>query len=1373
MKRLGHILRRVISVTVVILVLLVGGAVAFARTEYANRWLREEVIRVLHEDFGLEASFEEVEFEWLPPRIHVVRTEVTGSDGRPLVVVDRITIGLQPAALLQGRIEFSEITLEEPEINLIVEGRRVINLPQLRRSGDDDDSGGGQKIGDMGVLAGRVNLEIRDAPGGPVHLLLDDTNLDLTLDTEGATDVRLLISSGSLRQGEVTYEIGLIQARIMVRDGQALLRGVRLRLGDLRLEVTRATAGISAPFDVEGHLELELPLEMIRDFPVSVPLLEGSINLTADVTRRDGQLSVQGSLDAEDVIIGPEFIGSDHTLGPHPIGDVQAQFHYEPDRVTASEVTIVRPAEGDGRLIVRNLSVGLRAEGMPIAGQVEFDQVELAHIIIDAGLYASRVRALISGETTMEGNLLGGFRLRFRPLQLQLHNFQTLSTSILKDDGDLIIGIPNSSVQGKVVVDNDGVHLNNMIVSLGRSVLNVEALLGIRSPTRWWLRASTPEGGELHLEDVGPIAGLAMEGHGAVSAHIQGTYGDPSIEGRLDLRDYSIADIPLGHVRGALRYRGLVISLPQVQGEVGQSTYQFTEGRVDFRNGVRLDGLALLEPFFISQAVDMFNVEGAAREAEGMLRGQARISYTSRSNRWLVDVTGALSGATYSGFGVGDGEVDVGYDTGDITVHRVALRRRGGEALVRGTLSRHSELDMDVDIRGLPLSAIEPLPEQIRSIEGDLRGRVSLRGTTAFPRATGRIELSPMIYRGTRFMPSRVNFDLQGDELLLDGGLGGRLLRIEELRVHLTAPYPLWIRGTIRGLRLADLLGPGVLPEGLSIRLDATLDGGIEAGRLADASGTTIHTPQGEVTIWGAAQRDLGMSGWVRIDTLEVDHPAVTIRNLAAVPIDLAQDRVVFRQVSDFSVYSPTLRQSTTVSLGGWASMENLGLEMSGALDLAFVPALIDDVAEISGRLTVREASISGSIREPALLGEASFDISRLVLAGLESYPADDLRGRLRFSRNVVILEDVAARVLGGQVEGDGRVTLDGLSLGAYHLQWRFRDAFLSLGPRSSAVVNGSVALDSPASEGGLPLAGGRIEVVRLRYEEPIELFSADLNGVSRTRRTEVQTYDQGSDVIRLDLQLTGADNLRIANNLARTDLIIDDTAQPFRLIGTNQYQTARGTVRMTPHGALSFRDNQFDIDRGILVFTDPFEINPSIDLVATAMRRDWVITLRVTGTLNEPRISLTSEPELAEADITLLLTVGLTREETEQMGYLSAASSAIPELLWSLSGVDDEVNRVLSVDGERPMFDEFRITTDYSRRTGRPEPRIRIARRLTDSIRLGASAGLAETRDFEANLEVDLPMVSEGLSFDVAYENDTSFNLGNIGGDLRWRLEF
>jgi hypothetical protein len=62
------------------------------------------------------------------------------------------------------------------------------------------------------------------------------------------------------------------------------------------------------------------------------------------------------------------------------------------------------------------------------------------------------------------------------------------------------------------------------------------------------------------------------------------------------------------------------------------------------------------------------------------------------------------------------------------------------------------------------------------------------------------------------------------------------------------------------------------------------------------------------------------------------------------------------------------------------------------------------------------------------------------------------------------------------------------------------------------------------------------------------------------------------------------------------------------------------------------------------------------------------------------------------------------------------------------------------------------------------------VGRRLTDSVRIGASAALSEHRDVEASVEVE---ITDSLSFEGVYENETDFGYGNLGGDLRWRIEF
>ena len=78
----------------------------------------------------------------------------------------------------------------------------------------------------------------------------------MTFDDEGNPSIRLLIAGGRLSRREGDHEVKLIQGRILVRDNQAVLRHVKVRLGDVMLAVPRATVGLQAPFDVDGSGEV-------------------------------------------------------------------------------------------------------------------------------------------------------------------------------------------------------------------------------------------------------------------------------------------------------------------------------------------------------------------------------------------------------------------------------------------------------------------------------------------------------------------------------------------------------------------------------------------------------------------------------------------------------------------------------------------------------------------------------------------------------------------------------------------------------------------------------------------------------------------------------------------------------------------------------------------------------------------------------------------------------------------------------------------------------------------------------------------------------------------------------------------------------------
>jgi translocation and assembly module TamB len=236
-----------------------------------------------------------------------------------------------------------------------------------------------------------------------------------------------------------------------------------------------------------------------------------------------------------------------------------------------------------------------------------------------------------------------------------------------------------------------------------------------------------------------------------------------------------------------------------------------------------------------------------------------------------------------------------------------------------------------------------------------------------------------------------------------------------------------------------------------------------------------------------------------------------------------------------------------------------------------------------------------------------------------------------------------------------------------------------------------------------------------------------------------------------------------VRNNLIDATFRIDDTSQPFRIVGTNQLFGLVGAV-VIDDGEVLFRRSVFDVTRGVVTFDSPWRVDPRFDVVAETEVRDWRITLTATGRRDDLRLTTTAQPDLSEEDVVLLLTVGMTREEVELLGAEGAVGGALAEVFDEALGVSERVGRFV------PIFDQMRLTTEYSQRTGRSEPRITVGKRLTDAARIEASSAITDTRDFRAVFSYE---VTDRTSIEGVYDNNNDQQFGNVGADIRWRIEF
>jgi translocation and assembly module TamB len=469
-------------------------------------------------------------------------------------------------------------------------------------------------------------------------------------------------------------------------------------------------------------------------------------------------------------------------------------------------------------------------------------------------------------------------------------------------------------------------------------------------------------------------------------------------------------------------------------------------------------------------------------------------------------------------------------------------------------------------------------------------------------------------------------------------------------------------------------------------------------------------------------------------------------------------------------------------------------------------PVNLSALANTVPRIQRAEGSFGGKVRVHGAFDRldysGSFDLKNgsITVKGLGA-PITDLDLGLAIDSGEIRIARGSAKFGGGTLALSGSAPLRGFALGGARATLTAREVSLPSNNGVEGVLDADLVANwqpnSDSAERNLPELSGDITFRSLAYTRPLTM-SADIESLTqRGKRTQFEAYDPSEDALALDLVLRSAVPLKIRNNLVDAELNLG--AEGLALSGTNQRFGLRGLVRLKPGGRIRLRRNEFEIREGFVRFDDPTRIAPEVDVTAateykrysdigaapagatttttgtgaqsgsatSASGGRWLIKMHAHGDADKLRIDLSSEPTLSQDDIFLLLTVGLTRAELDQARSASVGESVALEALGTLTGADRAVTEAV------PVIDEFRFGSAYSSRAGRTEPTITIGKRLADRIRASVTSGVAESREVRSNVEWQLnPNVSVEGSYDNVNDISSS-SLGNLGADVRWRLEF
>ena len=355
-------------------------------------------------------------------------------------------------------------------------------------------------------------------------------------------------------------------------------------------------------------------------------------------------------------------------------------------------------------------------------------------------------------------------------------------------------------------------------------------------------------------------------------------------------------------------------------------------------------------------------------------------------------------------------------------------------------------------------------------------------------------------------------------------------------------------------------------------------------------------------------------------------------------------------------------------NLGTWGTWVPTGWRLGGQMKTSAV---------FSGRFGAPE--ITGSIEGSALS-------ARNFLEGVNISDGDVL---ISLQGSGARIERFTAKGGAGSLRIDGAATLGESPSATLQLK---AERFVLLGRVDRRVVaSGSAQLslgrDSVSVNGGFTIDEGLIDFTRSdapTLSDDVQVVRAAASGATRGAPGDATTASGDalpalptpapSRNVALDLKIGLGTKLRLRGRGIETGLRGD-----LRLTAPGGRLAINGTIAAAG-GTYAAYGQKLTIDRGQITFNGPPE-NPQLNIEATRPNIDIRVGVQVSGTAQNPRIRLFSEPEVSEVDKLSWLALGRASDGLGSADTALLQTAALALLAGEGEGITDQFTKAIGLD--------------------------------------------------------------------------------------------
>jgi translocation and assembly module TamB len=1319
MKRSSRIWKAAAIVFGGIVAVGVFGTWWILRSTWLRETIRNKVVSEIQESTGARVELGEFQYDWRTltadfGRLVVHGTEPSGQP--PLLRIEKGRISLRIISLVTRDVRIASLTVERPEIHLLVRADGATNIPAPRSGANAMKTLFDLKVRRFSLSNGVVVTEARRIP---FHLRGEEIRLSATYGrAQPYYELELASERLQIDSAKFHTPVFSVQANGALQQNQLTLRRLALTSGGSSVQASGSIRNFLQPhadFQVDGAL-------MAADWK-QFGSLEGLIG---------GNISFHGTSHYEQNT-GATFSG--HAEARQATYRQWRNINADCDIVASEEKVTLKQVvatyagaklTGEGSLRQhRDFRFDGDISRLPLAEAARFTSQHWAQNWAWSGVAQGPVHVTGSlAEPRNDFALQAQMRIVPSPEGIPVSGeipFTYRERGHRIEFGNSRVQLPHSQASfsgnfgGELRLAVDSTNFDDLRPAL--------AMLPRPLPADSLPRLNT--GGTAHFEGV--IRGGQVDGEASLTHfRFRGEQWDElHSKFRADAAEFHAGSFDVR--KGALRARG-----------AGSAAW--SGGSVSMDTPVHLN--ARFEGLDLARDKDLLPAN--LPEAAGVASGSAELSGSfrqPRGNAHVVVENGSLSGERFDRT-----QFDAAFESARWQMTNGRLQK--GPAMLRfsGEYQPSGNVRFQADSNVFALSSLD----HVRMYKAGLDAQVRIHLTGA-ARITASNQIEPEGAAGSiEFRDIKRNNIRYGDLVLntatvnnvLRTTLSGNLNKVPvqgEVETQLIQGLP--VKGAVR----FDRIGMSTLTALASAPANDLVDGSIEGGSIHFEG--LLRQPERLTAKLEIGKLEIAS----RVQSEKPGTPDLSLKNSGPIVIE-ASSGVARIHSFHLEGNETNLNIAGSVPYLGKNAGDAAGLKLNGSVNLRIFH-LFDPNVESSGR-SVISAAIGGTLRDPAIDGTLSIENGSFFVTNF-SNGLTEVNGMVVFNRNRATLQKMTAKSGGGEMSLGGFVSFGGNGPLVYHLEGQAHEVRVRYAGSISVTANSSLRLSGTSTSS---ILSGTLTISRVVFNTNTDVgpLLASFSNATATSPAD-NSFLSG---LHLDITVESAPNMQFSTALSR-DVEAEINLQ---LRGTPDHPILLGSLAAN-QGDIRVFGTRYSINRGEISFFNSVKIEPVLDLDLETQTRGITVDITIAGTLNKLNITYRSDPPLQPRDIIALLTVGRA-PDINRTANRSAVSNETNTLQ---SGANSVLGAAVSPASNRlsRLFGITNIKIDplVQGVTNTPQARLTLEQQISRDVTITYITNLSQTSEQIFRLEWSL-----NRQFSVVALRDDN---GEFGIDFLYKKRF